>query len=57
MTWQELAVLAIVSGAVLFLVGRLTGRRRRGTPAETFVPLSSLKRPGTGERDDDRGCH
>jgi hypothetical protein len=43
MTWQEVGVVAIVGGAVAFLVLRALGRRRRGKPAQTFVPLASIK--------------
>jgi membrane protein implicated in regulation of membrane protease activity len=56
MTWQDLAVWAIVAGAVAFLVRRLVGRRARSKPAETFVPLSSLKSPGDPGRDRS-DCH
>lgn len=56
MTWQELAVAAIVACAVVFLVLRLVGRRGPRKPAETFVPLSSLKTPGD-QRPDKPGCH
>ena len=52
MDWQTVGVAAIVSGAVYFLAQRtLVSRRRRKQPAQTFVPLSSVKkRP-------DHGCH
>lgn len=56
MTWQDLAVAVIVACAVTFLVLRLTGRRRSKKPAETFVPLSSLKSPGD-RRPDTPDCH
>lgn len=56
MTWQELAVVVIVACAVAFLVRRLVGRRRPRKPAETFVPLSSL-RSSSDERDETPGCH
>jgi hypothetical protein len=56
MTWQELGVAAIVAGAVAFLVRRFVGRRRPRKPAETFVPLSSLRSSGD-ERPDKPGCH
>jgi hypothetical protein len=56
MTWQELVVAAIVAGAVAFLVRRLVGRRKPRKPAETFVPLSSLRSPGD-ERSDRPDCH
>lgn len=56
MTWQDLAVAAIVAWAVAFLVWRLVGRRRPRKPAETFVPLSSLRSSGD-ERADKPGCH
>ena len=55
MNWQELAVAAIVALAVAFLVMRVVGRRRQRKPAETFVPLSSLR--SQGERTDKPGCH
>jgi hypothetical protein len=45
MTWQDVVVFIVVAGAVLFLVGRNVNlRRRRGRPAETFVPLTALKK-------------
>jgi hypothetical protein len=43
--WQEWTVAVIVGGAVAFLVGRLLlKRRQRRRPAETFVPLSQVKK-------------
>jgi hypothetical protein len=57
MTWQDVAVFIVVAGAVLFLMGRnINLRRRRGRPAETFIPLTALKRsapPPKSEED----CH
>jgi len=45
MTWQDVAVFIVIAGAVLFLVGRNVNlRRRRRRPAETFVPLTALKK-------------
>ena len=44
-SWQSLAVLLVVLGAIAFLVARVVGvRLRRNRPAQTFVPLSSLKK-------------
>jgi hypothetical protein len=55
MTWQDVAVFVVVAAAVLFLIGRnLNLRRRRSRPAETFVPLTALKRPATKS---DENCH
>ena len=56
MTWQELAVAAIVACAVAFLVLRIVGRRRARKAAETFVPLSSLRSRGD-QRPDEPPCH
>ena len=56
MSWQEIGVALIVAGAVAFLVLRVTGRRRRQKPAQTFVPLSSLKNRREGPPDE-TGCH
>jgi hypothetical protein len=56
MSWQEIAVAVIVAGAVAFLLRRFIGRRRPGTPAETFVPLSSLK-SHQDDRPDKPDCH
>ena len=51
MDWQAAGVVAVVSGAVYFLVQRMLTRRRRRKGAQTFVPLSSMKkRP-------DHDCH
>lgn len=45
MTWQSLAVLLVVGAAIFFLVARVVGiQLRRRRPAQTFVPLSSLKK-------------
>ncbi len=57
MGWQEIAVALIVCGAVTFLVRRAVGRRRRRPGAQTFVPLSQLKRSRTPPLDRDAGCH
>jgi hypothetical protein len=55
MTWQDVAVFIVVAGAVLFLVGRNVNlRRRRGRPAETFVPLTTLKK---SVNKPDGNCH
>ena len=53
MDWQTAGVVAIVSGAVYFLAQRHARQRgaRRKQPAQTFVPLSSVKK-----RPDHR-CH
>jgi hypothetical protein len=52
-------VLIVVMSAVAFLVGRnVTLRRRQKRPAQTFIPLSSLRRPAApSHSDDDPGCH
>jgi hypothetical protein len=62
MGWQDVAVWIVVAGAVFFLVGRNVNlRRRRKQPAQTFVPLSSLRRPGgtaaAAPPSDDPACH
>jgi hypothetical protein len=55
--WQELAVVVIVACAVAFLVRRVVGRRAsRRKPAQTFVPLASLKR-SKGPSDSEPSCH
>jgi hypothetical protein len=51
MGWQDLAVLLIVGGAVVFLVRRVLPGKPE--PAQTFVPLTQVKR----RRDHDAGCH
>ena len=52
LSFQDLAVLLIVGAALFFLVRRIVGRRRRRhQPAQTFVPLSSIRKRGDG------GCH
>jgi hypothetical protein len=52
MDWQSPAVFVVVAGAVGFLARRVfLTRRRRKRPAQSFVPLSSIKK-GPGE-----GCH
>jgi hypothetical protein len=56
MGWQDLAVFVVVASAVLFLVGRnVTLRRKRERPAETFIPLTALKKRST--KPDDSACH
>jgi hypothetical protein len=60
MDWQDVGVWIVVAAAVLFLVGRNVNlRRRRKQPAQTFVPLSSLRRSGsaTAPPPDDPHCH
>lgn len=57
MGWQEVAVALIVAGAVAFLVRRIAGRRRRKGTAESFVPLSALRRSKKQPGDRDHGCH
>ena len=61
MGWQDVGVWIVVAGAVLFLVGRNVNlRRRRKKPAQTFIPLSSLRRPGgaaAAPQSDDPHCH
>jgi hypothetical protein len=55
--WQELAVVVIVACAVAFLVRRAVGRRASSRkPAQTFVPLASLKR-SKKPSDDEPRCH
>jgi uncharacterized membrane-anchored protein YhcB (DUF1043 family) len=56
MSWQEMGVALIVGGAVAFLVLRVAGRRRRRKPAQTFVPLTSVKHRRNEPRGDS-GCH
>jgi len=57
MAWQELSVAVIVASAVAFLIGRAVGRRRqKRKPAQTFVPLASLKRSKT-HSDAGPRCH
>jgi SNF family Na+-dependent transporter len=55
---QDIAVALIVCGAVAFLLRRVIGRRRRKATAQSFVPLSSLKkRSATASQDDSPPCH
>ena len=55
---QDIAVALIVCGAVAFLLRRVIGRRRRKATAQSFVPLSSLKkRSTTASHDDSPPCH
>jgi len=56
MTWQDVAVFIVVACALLFLIGRNVNlRRRRSRPAETFVPLTSLKKSSPPRSDEH--CH
>jgi hypothetical protein len=58
MSWQDVAVFAVVGAAVLFLAGRNVDlRRRRKKPAETFIPLASLRQSAPPDRDDAPSCH
>ena len=57
MGWQQIAVALIVALAVLFLLRRLVGRRRRKGTAETFVPLSQLRRRKQQPPDQNETCH
>jgi hypothetical protein len=57
---QDVGVWIIVASALIFLISRNVNlRRRRKQPAQTFIPLSSLKRtPSPPARDDDGpACH
>jgi hypothetical protein len=57
MGWQEIAVALVIAGAVLFLLDRVVGlRRRRKGPAQSFVPLSQLRKTVRGT-DDKPPCH
>ncbi len=56
LAFQEIAVALMVAAAVLFLVRRVVGRRSaRRKPAQTFVPLASLKKRDRSRQD--TGCH
>jgi len=57
MGWQDIAVALIVCGAVAFLLRRVVGRRRRQATAQSFVPLSSLRKSASPERRDEPSCH
>jgi len=57
MGWQEFAVAAIVAGAVGFLLRRIIGRRRRKATAQSFVPLSQLRRKKQQPPDRNEACH
>jgi uncharacterized membrane-anchored protein YhcB (DUF1043 family) len=51
MDWQTLGVAVVVGAALFYLVRRFVlPSRRRQRPAQTFIPLSNVKR-----RDD--SCH
>ena len=57
-SWQDVAVWIVVGAAVLFLVGRNVNlRKRRQKPGETFMPLSSLKKPAAPDSGHDAQCH
>lgn len=56
MGWQDLAVVAVVAGALFYLVSRfVTIRRRRRQPAQTFVPIGQLRKRSAPR--DDGACH
>ena len=58
MGWQDGAVVLVVAGAVGFLLRRvLRVRRARVEPAQSFVPLSTLRRPTRPKNEDKPGCH
>lgn len=58
MGWQEIGVVLVIAGAVLFLLDRVVGlRRRRKQPAQTFVPLSKLRKDRARGTDEKPGCH
>ena len=61
MDWQDVGVWIVVAAAALFLISRNVNlRRRRNQPAQSFVPLSSLRRPGGASAEppsDDPACH
>jgi hypothetical protein len=61
MEWQDVGVWIVVAAAALFLISRNVNlRRRRNQPAQSFVPLSSLRRPGGAAAEppsDDPACH
>ena len=61
MDWQDVGVWIVVAGAALFLMSRTVNlRRRRKQPAQSFVPLSSLRRSGGAVAEpqpDDPHCH
>ena len=61
MDWQDIGVWIVVAAAAFFLISRNVNlRRRRKQPAQSFVPLSSLRRPGGAAAElpsDDPACH
>ena len=60
MGWQDIGVWIIVASALIFLISRNVNlRRRRRQPAQTFIPLSSLKRAPSPppQSDDGPACH
>ena len=57
MNWQDIAVFVVVAGAVAFLLRRVIRvRRARNAPAQTFVPLSTLRKAHIPKSDDPE-CH
>jgi hypothetical protein len=42
--WQEAGVVAIVSGAVVYLARKLFGTGRKPRKSQSFIPISDLKR-------------
>ena len=50
MDWQTLGVAVVVAAALFYLMRRFVLPSRRQRPAQTFIPLSDVKR-----RDD--SCH
>lgn len=57
MGWQEVAVALIVAAAVAFLLRRVVGRRRQKVTAQSFVPLSQLRRKKQQPSDRNEACH
>ncbi len=58
MGWQDVAVFVVVAAAVAFLVVRnVSFKRRRSTPVETFIPLTSLRRAPRPPDEDGPSCH
>lgn len=58
MGWQEIAVALVIAGAVLFLLDRVVGlRRRRKRTAQSFVPLSQLRKTARGTAEEKPPCH
>jgi hypothetical protein len=60
MSWQDVAVWIVVAAAVIFLVGRNLTIGRKKRPAQTFVPLSAVKKrssSGAASSDPHDACH